>query len=124
MSNKYQTTKEDLEKWFKFGISYWLDTKKSVSGRTSGQPRGLGDILDSFLLQIIETGVGKILQNNFDNSKEFISDDEIKPDAAIKYDPDIIKIKEKDEQRKTKSFYRGKISWQKICLDWAKNKTK
>jgi hypothetical protein len=114
MSNKYQTTKKDLEKWFKFGISYWLDTKKSVSGRTSGQPRGLGDILDSFLLQIIETGVGKILQNNFDNSKEFISDDEIKPDAAIKYDPDIIKIKEKDEQRKPKVFievkYHGKKS--------------
>ena len=32
MTLTYQTKKEDLEKWFKFSIEYWLNPKKGKTG--------------------------------------------------------------------------------------------
>ena len=122
MSYTYQTKKEDLEKWFKFSIEYWLNPKKGKTGRTSGQPRGLGDILDSFMMKIIETGVAKIIEENFCQSKELITDDEIKPNNVIRDDPDIFKIKENDNERDPKVFI--EIKYHNANAHWIGPRTK
>tara|TARA_B110000483_G_C18116209_1_gene511746 strand:- start:86 stop:1216 length:1131 start_codon:yes stop_codon:yes gene_type:complete len=122
MTLTYQTKKEDLEKWFKFSIEYWLNPKKGKTGRTSGQPRGLGDVLDSFMMKIIETGIAKIIEENYSENKEFITDDAIKPNNVIRDDPDIFKIKENDNERDPKVFI--EIKYHSANAHWIGPRTK
>ena len=118
----YQTTEEDLEKWFKFSINYWLEPKKGKVGRTSGQPRGLGDIIDNFMMKIIETGVAKIIEKNYSENKEFITDDVIKSDSKISDDPDILEIVENKTKRKPKVFI--EIKYHGANSQWIGPRTK
>ena len=82
-----------------------MDDKKTSSNRTTGQYRGLGSIIDSFIIgKLIEIGVAKIID-------EFSEDKEIGLDFDIHSltkenlsDPDITKIKENGAERKPKIF--------------------
>ena len=102
---KYKIKLQDLEKCFKFAVEYHLDDKKTSSNRTTGQYRGLGSIIDSFIIgKLIEIGVAKIID-------EFSEDKEIGLDFDIHSltkenlsDPDITKIKENGAERKPKIF--------------------
>ncbi len=117
MSDSYQTKIEDLEKWFKFSINYWLEPSKGTTGRTSGQPRGLGDVMDSFSMKILEDGVARILENRFSNNKKFITDDIIKPDNDIKEDPDIMWIEDNNsKKRDPKAFI--EVKYHSLKSDW------
>jgi len=101
---EYQLKKEDLEKCFKFAIEYHLDQTKLSSNRTTGQYRGLGGIIDNFLIgKIIELGVVKILEKY--TKKEVFLDFEIHPLKKENVsDPDIIKIKEGGSERGPKLY--------------------
>lgn len=96
---EYQIKQDDLEKCFKFAVEYHLDKTKLVTNRTTGQYRGLGGIIDSFVIgklieigvaKITEKGTNKILGLDFDIhqlNKENVSD------------PDIVKIFENNQER-------------------------
>ena len=64
----YQLTLEDFKRVFGFGTNYYIDPAKNTTGRTAGEPRGLGAILDAFTLgKLTEIGVEKILTENNKN---------------------------------------------------------
>ncbi len=89
---EYEIKKEDLEKCFKFAVEYHLDETKLVANRTTGQYRGLGGIIDSFVIgKLIEIGVAKIIEKGtkkicgLDFELHKLNKDNIS-------DPDIVKI--------------------------------
>ncbi len=96
---QYQLTQEDLDRCFKFALEYHLDKTKLVSNRTTGQYRGFGGIIDSFVIgKLIEIGVSKIIEKGL--NKELILDFDIhKLSKENISDPDIIKVVEKNKQR-------------------------
>lgn len=101
---EYQIKKEDLEKCFKFAVEYHLDETKMGANRTTGQYRGLGGIIDSFVIgKLIEIGVAKIIERNA--KKLCILDFEIhgltKENIS---DPDIIEIVEEGKERAPNLF--------------------
>lgn len=101
-------TKEDLEKSFKFAVNYHLDPKKTQSNRTTGQTRGLGGVIDSFLLgKIVELGIVKILKK-FNSDKEYELDFLVHDASDL--DPDIVEVKEKGKSRKPRVFVEIKNS--------------
>ncbi len=62
MNNKYyELTFEDFKRVFEFGTKYYIEPSKNTTGRTTGEPRGLGAILDAFTLGKLRNGVKKIL---------------------------------------------------------------
>ncbi len=90
---------EDFKRVFEFGANYYLDPSKKTSGRTTGEPRGLGAILDNFTLgKLTEIGVEKLLKEYCPN-KDYILDFDIKQTSKVKDEPDIISIKENGVDR-------------------------
>lgn len=88
----YNLTLEDFKRVFEFGVNYYIDPTKITAGRTTGEPRGLGAILDSFSLgKLTEIGVEKIL-HSFETSKNYILDFDIKKVNEVKDEPDIIGV--------------------------------
>ncbi len=95
----YQVTKKDLDVCLKFAIDYHLDETKSATNRTTGQYRGLGGIIDSFVIgKLIEIGVSKIIEKesnkvcNLDFNIHKLTKESIS-------DPDIISISEGSKTR-------------------------
>jgi len=86
--------REDLEKCFEFSVKYHLNKTKLSSNRTTGQYRGLGGIIDSFVIgKLIELGVANIIEEN--SGKGCLLDFEIHDITKDNVsDPDIIKIVE------------------------------
>lgn len=102
--NNYRFTLNDFKKVFNFSIDYYLDPTKNTTGRTTGEPRGLGSILDSFILgKLTEIGVVEILKKENVN-KEYILDFDIKSNADVKDEADIIEIKDKGTKREPYLF--------------------
>jgi hypothetical protein len=100
----YELNLEDFKRVFEFGTQYYIDPSKNTTGRTTGEPRGLGAILDSFTLgKLTEIGVEKILKN-YNHNKDYILDFDIKKTKKVQNDPDIIGIKEKTKIRNPKIF--------------------
>ena len=97
---KYTISKEDFNTAFDFALRYHLDPKKSKSSRTSGSSRGLGGVLDSFMLgKTVELGVASVLKS-FNNDKEYHLDFDIKQNNKVLFEPDIVKITENEKERK------------------------
>lgn len=85
---------DDFKRTFEFGVNYYTDPTKITAGRTTGEPRGLGAILDAFSLgKLTEIGVEKIL-HDFNKTKNYILDFDIKGVSEVKDEPDIIAISE------------------------------
>lgn len=95
---------QDFDRAFDFAIKYHLDPSKSQSSRTSGASRGLGGVLDSFMLgKLVEIGVANILKL-YNPTKEYVLDLEIKQNNEVLNEPDIEKIIENDKERKPACF--------------------
>ncbi len=104
MNEYYELTFEDFKRVFEFGTNYYLDPSKNTTGRTTGEPRGLGAILDAFTLgKLTEIGVEKILKINNPN-KDYILDFDIKSNNNVKDEPDIIAIAENQNTREPNLF--------------------
>lgn len=94
-------TKKLLEKSFNFALDFHLDPKKTQANRTTGQTRGLGGVIDSFLVgKIVESCVVEILEKF--NRKKYELDFQVH-DAGDR-DPDIIAISERGVRRAPKIF--------------------
>lgn len=102
--NYYKLTLQDFKRVFEFGTNYYIDPVKNTTGRTTGEPRGLGAILDSFTLgKLTEIGVEKILWK-YNNHKKYILDFDIKTNSQVKDEPDIIQIKQNKINRDPNVF--------------------
>ncbi|MBS8121733.1 protein NO VEIN domain-containing protein [Candidatus Vampirococcus lugosii] len=102
--NYYKLTLEDFKRVFEFGTNYYIDPSKNTTGRTTGEPRGLGAILDAFTLgKLTEIGVEKILWEH-NNHKKYILDFDIKSNSQVKDEPDIIQINESQISREPNIF--------------------
>lgn len=101
---QYNLSKRDFNIAFDFAIRYHLDPTKVGTSRTTGSARGLGDVLDSFLLgKLVEIGVINIIQSlNF--SKKYILDFDLKSIYDVKDEPDIVGVLETSTQRQPKLF--------------------
>jgi len=101
---KYKITRKDFDVAFDFALKYHLDPKKSQSSRTSGASRGLGGVLDSFILgKLVELGVANVLKS-FNSEKDYVLDFDIKQNNEVLNEPDIIGIVENRKERKPKCF--------------------
>ncbi len=101
---KYKITRKDFNTAFDFALRYHLEPKKSQSSRTSGASRGLGGVLDSFILgKLVELGVANVLKS-FNSSKDYILDFEIKQNKEVLNEPDVIGIIENRKERKPRCF--------------------
>lgn len=101
---RYKITKKNFDTAFDFALRYHLEPKKSQVSRTSGASRGLGGVLDSFILgKIVELGVSNVLKS-FNQSKEYILDFDIKQNNEVLNEPDIIKVIENGKERKPNCF--------------------
>lgn len=97
---KYKITIKDFDTAFDFALGYHLHPKKSKSSRTSGASRGLGSVLDSFILgKTVELGVASVL-SSFNNKKSYHLDFDIKENSKVLFEPDIVKISENKRERK------------------------
>jgi len=94
--------KETLDKAFDFAIKYHLDPKKGRFNRTTGQTRGLGGVIDSFLRgKVVEQCIVNIL-HKFNGRKICGLDFEVHDVSDD--DPDIIGVKEGSTVRPPKLF--------------------
>ena len=101
---KYKITRKDFNTAFDFALRYHLEPKKSQSSRTSGASRGLGGVLDSFILgKLVELGVANVLKS-FNSNKSYILDFEIKQNKEVLNEPDVISIIENRKKRKPRCF--------------------
>lgn len=101
---RYNLTKNDFDTAFDFALRYHLDPKKSQSSRTSGATRGLGGVLDSFMLgKLVELGVSKVLKN-FNLKKDYELDFDIKQNNEVINEPDIVRVTENNKKRLPKCF--------------------
>lgn len=97
---KHKLSVKDFDTAFDFALRYHLEPKKSKSSRTHGASRGLGGVLDSFILgKTVELGVASVL-GSFNSKKLYRLDFDIKENSKILFDPDIIEIVEKNKTRK------------------------
>lgn len=101
---EYQIKAEDLERCFKFALEYHLDKTKLGANRTTGQYRGLGGIIDSFVIgKLIEIGVSKIIER--DTNKICVLDFDIHQlNKENISDPDVVKIKENEKEREPQLY--------------------
>ncbi|MFC1978753.1 hypothetical protein ACFLVP_02080 [Chloroflexota bacterium] len=100
----YYFNKADFKKAFQFAVNYHLDPTKSPSGRTSGEPRGLGAILDNFVRgKLIEIGVQNMLINA-NNTKDFKLNFDIVTTSKAKDEPDITAVVNNEIEREPKAF--------------------
>jgi single-strand DNA-binding protein len=58
----YKLLFEDFKRVFEFATSYYIEPTKNTTGRTSGEPRGLGAILDSFTIGKLAEIAGQYLK--------------------------------------------------------------
>jgi hypothetical protein len=97
----YRPTKKALNELFKFSVNYFKDPTKKLEGRTSGEPRGLGSIIDSFMFgKLMEYAFkGLIEKQNSDLTVglDFTTSGRSK-DADS--DPDLVSVTEKGKTRK------------------------
>ncbi len=101
---KYKITKKDFDTAFDFALRYHLEPKKSQSSRTSGASRGLGGVIDSFILgKLVELGVSNVLKS-LNPSKDYTLDFDIKQNNEVLNEPDIVKVIENGKERKPKCF--------------------
>lgn len=100
----YKLTFEDFKRVFEFGTNYYIDPSKNTTGRTTGEPRGLGAVLDAFTLgKLTEIGVEKIF-TEFNKNKFYRLDFEIKSNSQVMNEPDIVQIKENENIRDPNLF--------------------
>jgi len=100
----YKLKLKDFKRAIEFGVNFYIEPSKNTSGRTTGEPRGLGSILDSFTLgKLTEIGVESIL-NKLNSKKSYILDFDIKSNDKVKDEPDIVKIGEGKNIRDPKIF--------------------
>ena len=102
----YKITADDLDRCWKFSLQYYLDETKPVFNRRVGSARGVGGIIDSFFLKIIEIAVCKILEGLSSQDIEIPPDLEIRPLKKGKTEPDVYKIVDKKtkEERDPKVY--------------------
>ncbi len=101
---KYEITRKDFDIAFSFALNYHLDPKKSQSSRTSGASRGLGGVLDSFILgKLVELGVARILES-LNSQKSYELDFDIKQNNEVLKEPDIIGVIENNKKRNPRCF--------------------
>jgi len=101
---KYKLTKIDFDTAFDFAMQYHLNPKKSQSSRTSGASRGLGGVLDSFMIgKLVEIGVSKVLKS-YNPTKECVLDLDIKQNNEVIDEPDIIGVIENNKKRSPLCF--------------------
>jgi len=101
---RYKLTKRDFDIAFGFAMRYHLDPKKSQSSRTSGASRGLGGVLDSFILgKLVELGVSNVLKL-FNPKKNYILDLDIKQNNEVIDEPDITSVVENKKERPPRCF--------------------
>jgi len=109
---EYEFTNEEINEAVSFAVNYFLDPRKKLSGRTVGEPRGLGAIMDDFFLgKLIEIGVRRILEG-LNDKKKYILDFEIKSTSKVKGDPDILAIIEGETERPPNLFVEIKATFQ------------
>ncbi|MFA5382378.1 MAG: hypothetical protein WC356_04370 [Candidatus Micrarchaeia archaeon] len=96
---EYQLTQKDLERCFKFALEYHLDKTKLATNRTTGQYRGFGGIIDSFVIgKLIEIGVAELIEGKTKKKCALDFDiHQLKKENIS--DPDIIKIIDKNTER-------------------------
>ena len=95
---------DDFKRVFEFGTNYYIDPTKNTTGRTTGEPRGLGAVLDAFTLgKLTEIGIEKIL-TEFNPNKKYILDFDIKGNNEVRDEPDIIEIVENSTLREPQVF--------------------
>jgi len=95
---------EDFKRVFEFGTNYYIDPIKNTTGRTTGEPRGLGAVLDAFTLgKLTEIGIEKIL-TEFNSNKKYILDFDIKGNNEVRDEPDIVEIVENNTLREPQVF--------------------
>jgi len=100
----YKLLFEDFKRVFEFATSFYIEPTKNTTGRTSGEPRGLGSILDSFTIgKLAEIGVEKIL-TILNKEKNYLLDFDIKNNSKVKNEPDIVSIVENKTQREPNIF--------------------
>jgi hypothetical protein len=103
----YQITENDIKECIKFSTKYFLDPSKPRAGRTTGTYRGLGTMIDNWLVgKLIEIGVKKIIESN-GLEKILNLDFEI---HQVNDDPDIISIQVDGVERDPKLFIEIKNS--------------
>ena len=100
----YKLTLKDFKRAFEFGTGYYIDPSKNTAGRTTGEPRGLGAILDAFTLgKLTEMSIEKIFRE-FNNKKNYILDFDIKTNYQVRDEPDIVRIGDKGNEREPNIF--------------------
>ena len=101
---RYKISKDDFDKAVEFALKYHLDPKKSQASRTSGASRGLGGVLDSFILgKLVELGVSNVLKS-FNPENDYVLDFDIKQTNEVLDEPDVIQVIENGEKREPKCF--------------------
>jgi len=97
MNKFYDFVLKDFKKAFGFSVEYYL-AKNYHSGRTSGEPRGLGAVMDAFANgKLIEIGVKKMIETAC--NKKMILDFDMKSIAEVTNEPDIFKINQNNSER-------------------------
>lgn len=90
--SEYILKQEDFVQAFSFAVNYYL-SKNNHIGRTSGEPRGLGATLDSFLRgKLVEIGAKKIIESYLMNDIKVGLDFDIKPLKEVTPEPDIVSV--------------------------------
>ncbi len=103
----YHITEDDIKQCIDFSTKYFLDPNKPRAGRTTGTYRGLGTIIDDWLVgKLIEIGVKKIIES-VGYRKLLNLDFEI---HQVNDDPDIISVEEEGIERDPKLFIEIKNS--------------
>ncbi len=99
----YKFTKEDFERAFNFAVTFYL-AKKNHTGRTTGEPRGLGSILDAYTMgKLVEIGVKKMFEFA-SKEKEIVLDFSMRKKSEVAEEPDIVKVIENDKKREPAFF--------------------
>ncbi len=100
----YNFTEADFKKAFDFAIRYHLDPTKQQTGRTSGEPRGLGGVLDAFTRgKLVEIGITQML-HTLNQSIKAELDFEMHSASEVRTDPDIVSIEDNNGIRSPKIF--------------------
>ena len=62
LPDSYSLKDADFNKVIQFAVSYHVDPGKKTTGRTTGEPRGLGAIMDAFSSgKLVEIGLSNIM---------------------------------------------------------------
>ena len=103
----YKIKQEDIKECIHFSTKYFLDPKKTRVGRTTGTYRGLGRMINDWLVgKLIEIGVKNILES-------YLSEKILNLDFEIHQandDPDIVSVVESGKKRKPNLYVEIKNS--------------